>query len=264
MSDYFDNPVVLDRQKVTEVFNDYVKDYDISNPKIALKVIHTGKVAMLCEEIALSLGMDEAHVNMAWLIGMLHDIGRFEQLRRYNTFSDAVSIDHALLGCSILFEEGRIRDFIKDDSFDGLIHAAIANHSAYRISEELNETEKVYAHILRDADKIDIFRVQIDTPLEEIYDVTTYELKNSVVSEKVMESFFEEHATLRSLKQTAIDYVVGHISLAFELVYDKSREITVKQGYLDKLMNFESENEETKKQLEQVRNYMNGWLLKAR
>lgn len=49
---------------------------------------------------------------MAWLIGILHDIGRFEQLRRYQTFFDYRSMDHAKYGVHVLFEEGHIKDFI--------------------------------------------------------------------------------------------------------------------------------------------------------
>ena len=45
---------------------------------------------------------------------------------------------------------------------------------------------------------------------------------------------------LRSLKKTAVDNVVGHISLVYELVYPESCRIVKRQGYLDRLMNFES------------------------
>ena len=259
MSKYNFENYNVDRKHVTDVFNDYVKDYDADNPKVALKISHTGRVAYLCERIAGSLNLSEKEKDFAWLCGMLHDVGRFEQLRRYNTFADAQSVDHAKLGCEILFEDGLIRRFIKDDSFDELLKTVIGNHSVY-ILEGLGETEMMYAQILRDADKIDIFRVQLDTPMEEIYDVSLYELKNTEVTKEVMDSFFEKHATKRSLKRTAVDYVVGHISLAFELVYPESRRIAIEQGYLEKLMLFESDNEKTRTQLKEVYDFMHKWL----
>ena len=63
-----------------------------------------------------------------------------------------------------------------------------------------------------------------------------------MVSEAVMTAFFEEHAILRTLKRTAADHLAGHISLVYELVFPESLRIVLEQGYLSKLMAFESEN----------------------
>ena len=59
----------------------------------------------------------------------------------------------------------------------------------------------MFCNIIRDADKIDIFKVNIDTPVEEIYNVTTKDLKNSEITPEVMQAFDERHAVLRSLKR---------------------------------------------------------------
>ena len=58
---------------------------------------------------------------MSWLTGLLHDVGRFEQLRRYGTFIDAQSIDHAEFGADRLFRQGKIRDYVEDASEDELL-----------------------------------------------------------------------------------------------------------------------------------------------
>ena len=85
----------MDCQKVLDAFAEYTGHYDCSDGKIKLKIDHTYRVAGLCRRIASSLGLNDAEAGLAWVIGMLHDIGRFEQLRKYGTFSDAESIDHA-------------------------------------------------------------------------------------------------------------------------------------------------------------------------
>lgn len=250
----------VDEARVKEVFAQYANRYDATNPKIALKIVHTYKVSELCREIAISENMSEADVELAWLIGMLHDIGRFEQLRRYNTFADAVSIDHALLGVTLLFEDGLIREYVEDDTEDAVIDAAIRYHSIYRLPDTLDERTLKFCNVIRDADKLDILRVQLDTPLEEIYDVTTYDLKNSEVTAEVIESFHTKQATLRSLKKTPVDHVVGHISLAFELVFKRSRQLVQEQGYLAKNMAFESNNPKTREQFCELRDFMNAFL----
>ena len=181
----------IDRAHVMAEFKNYTDDYDSTDEKVRLKIDHTYRVAELCERIARSEGMEEADIELAWLLGMLHDVGRFEQLRRYGTFIDAESIDHAQLGADILFgegdsKEGKIRDYVQGTEEDILIETAIRVHNRYRVPEDLPARTEKLSHILRDADKIDILKVNVEVPLEEIYNTTTEELRNAEVSEAVM------------------------------------------------------------------------------
>ncbi len=111
----------IDRQRALNAFQEYTAYYDKSDEKIKLKINHSYRVCGLCQQIAVQSGFDENEVELAWLMGLLHDIGRFEQLRRYGTFIDAQSIDHAELGADILFKEGKIRDYIEDDAENELL-----------------------------------------------------------------------------------------------------------------------------------------------
>lgn len=161
------------------------------------------------------------------------------------------------------FKEGLIDTYVDgfhDDKYGTIVENAIRNHSAFRIDERLDDYTVMFCNILRDADKVDIFRVNIDTPAEDIYNVTTEELKNSQVSPEVMAAFDERHAVLRSCKKTAVDHVAGHIALTFELVYPISLQIAKERGYLDKMMAFESDNEITGKQFEEIRAKLNEYV----
>lgn len=250
----------IERDMVNAAFKAYTDAYDGSDEKIKLKIEHTYRVADLCERIALSEGLKEADVDFAWLLGMLHDVGRFEQLRRYGTFIDAESVDHAALGADILFREGKIRNYLEADEEDSRIELAVRVHSAYRLPEQLDAHTEMFCNILRDADKIDILKVNVLVPLEEIYNATTRELRNAEVTEAVMQSFYEHHATLRNLKRTAVDHVVGHISLVYELIYPESLHIVKEQGYLAQLMNFATDNPKTKVQFAELKEEMERYL----
>lgn len=255
--------MIIDRERVKNTFAEYTSGYNATDPKIKLKIDHTYRVAELCELIARNLKLDEYETDVAWLTGMLHDVGRFEQIKRYNTFNDAQSVDHANFGANLLFKEGLIDtyvDGIHDDKYGIIVENAIRNHSAFRIDERLDEYTVMFCNILRDADKVDIFRVNVDTPAEDIYNVTTEELKNSQVSPEVMAAFDERHAVLRSCKKTVVDHVAGHIALTFELVYPISLQIANERGYLDKMMAFESDNEVTGKQFEEIRAKLNEYV----
>lgn len=254
----------VDRENVKKTFAEYVSHYDSSDGKIKLKIDHTYRVAKLCEQLAKSIGLSKEETDIAWLLGMLHDVGRFEQLRQYGTFVDADSINHAHYAVKLLFDDGKIHDYIsinEENGYYDIIRTAIWNHSAYRVEEGISEQTKMFCDILRDADKIDILKVNNDVPMEVIYSVSTEELQNAVVTPEVMEQFFEKHAILRTTKRTCIDNVVGHIALVFELVYAESARIVQRQGYLEKLLDFKSENPVTQKQFDKLRKCMTEYLL---
>lgn len=252
----------IDKQRVCETFRNYTEHYNAADAKIALKIHHTYRVAELCEAIAVSEHKNKEERELAWLLGMLHDIGRFEQLRRYNTFEDAKSVDHAALGAELLFqgENALIREYAEDASEDELLEAAVRMHSVYRLPENLDERTEMFCNILRDADKIDILRVNIETPLEEIYNTSAQELYHAEVTQEVMQSFYEHHATLRSMKRTSVDHIAGHVSLIYELVFPESIRLVKEQGYWEKLIDFPSENERTKKQLRELKQEMKQFL----
>jgi len=257
------------KRKAKERFAEYTSNYDMSQIKIALKAKHTYKVADICQRIAIAEKLSEQDICIAWLCGLLHDIGRFEQAKRFNTFYDNISVDHAHFSCEILWgtdsleeqyrcpdspkEAGIIREFIQDDSFDHLIRTAIWWHSAYRYPDDLSSREKMFCDILRDADKIDIFRVNYETPINEIHNLPIEEFYTSSVTPEVYDCFKNHTCVLRSLKKTAVDNIVSYICLYYELVFDESKNIAIEQGYLDKLANFESKNDETKTIFSQIR-----------
>lgn len=250
----------INRQKALQAFADYVKNYNAEDPKVKLKIDHTYRVAGFCQEIARSAGLSQEDTDLSWFCGLLHDVGRFEQLRNYGTFIDAQSIDHAMYGAEILFDHGRIRDYVEDCSEDVFLRKVVACHNAYRIPKEYDERTVLFANILRDADKIDILRVNVETPLEEIYNVSTDVLRSDSVTPAVLQAFLEGHTVLRALKRTSADNVVGHISLVYELVFPISLHMVKEQKYLDQLMEFESDNPDTKENFILIRQRMAAYL----
>lgn len=280
------NKPVINRKNVINAFAEYVRNYDPSDEKIKLKIDHTYRVAGLCQRIAESLGLSEPDVDIAWLLGMLHDIGRFEQIRRFGTFNDVQSVDHAEFGADLLFKEGLIRKFaegyyeecelarsgneeaeqiIKNNEHHnkdtGLLELAIRQHNKYRVKEDLTERQRMFCDILRDADKVDIFKVNADIPMEIIYDVTTEELKKGVITKEVLESFYKKETVLKSVRRSAVDHIVGHISLLFELVYKESYRQAKEQGYVYKLLDFKSDVPEVNAEFDDMRKYVDEFLM---
>ena len=252
--------MTLDRRRARQAFAAYAAHYNAEDPKVKLKIDHTYRVAALCERIAASLAFSQEEKDLAWLCGLLHDVGRFEQLRQYGTFNDAQSIDHAAMSAKVLFDEGHIREYLDDADQDDLLRTAVAWHSAYRLPDGLDDRTLQFCQILRDADKIDILRVNVEVPMEEIYNVTTEELRQSPVTPAVLQAFYEHHCVLRALKQYPADNAVGHSSLVFELCSPESLRAVAEQGWLWKLLNFPTDNPETAAAFAAMRAEMQRWL----
>lgn len=252
--------MTIDRARALRAFADYVRPYNAADPKVRLKIAHTERVAALCERIARSEGWSEPEICLGWLCGLLHDVGRFEQLRRFGTFDDARSIDHAAASAAVLFEGGAIRDYIEDPAEDALLRTAVATHSLYRLPEGLDARTLAFCNLVRDADKVDILRVNVETPMEDIYNVSREALRQSPVTPAVVNAFYEHHAVRRNLKQHPADHAVGHASLVFELVYPESLRAVWEQGYIFQLLDFATDNPETARTFAALRAHMRAYL----
>ena len=121
---------MIDLQYAKKAFENYLNDYDRKNEKIKLKIVHTYGVMECSKKNAEDMKMSAEDCELAQIIGLLHDIGRFEQLKCYNSFEPG-TMDHAAFGVRILFEERLIRRFVEEDKWDEIIKTAIGHHSDY-------------------------------------------------------------------------------------------------------------------------------------
>lgn len=100
------------------IFLKYTDRYDRSNGKIELKILHTLEVAKVMDRLTKKLHLDGETCEMAHICAVFHDIGRFEQVRRYDTFLDHLSVDHAELGCEVLKQEGFLAELPEAEAAD--------------------------------------------------------------------------------------------------------------------------------------------------
>lgn len=229
----------MDREKAIRDFDAYVSRYHAEDPMIRLKIQHTYRVADIAEEIADSLHLPQKETDLAWFLGLLHDIGRFEQIRRYRTFVDSKSVDHAEFGADLLFDQGLIETFCPDGlprDWRRISEEAIRAHNKLVLPEGMDERTEFFSHILRDADKVDIFRVIMETPSVEHSVSQGTRKAEEGASEQIMESVMTHRCVPRDIRRSDFDVRVSHCCMAFELVYPRSREIALRQGYLQKML----------------------------
>ena len=143
---------------------------------------------------------------------------------------------------------------------DDLLRTAIATHSAYRIPEELDPQTRAYCHVLRDADKIDIIKVNCICPIEDIYGVSERDMFESKLSPAVVEGFYEHRTLPRNIREYPADVLVGHICFAWELVYSESRRILAEQGYLERMLSRHFARPDMQHTFERMAEHMRAWL----
>ena len=124
---------------------------------ILIKEKHTGYVTANCIELAKFLKLSKHDSELAEIIGLFHDVGRFRQYSIYKTFNDADSEDHADLALKVIDELEFFNELSAQD-FD-IVKFAIQNHNKKIIAPCADERKILFAKIIRDADKLDIYRV---------------------------------------------------------------------------------------------------------
>ncbi|CUH95516.1 hypothetical protein P22_1587 [Propionispora sp. 2/2-37] len=153
--------MMIDVQALYAWFSQYVHSYYNQDPDIQFhirqKEEHTLRVVDYCRKLAQYLQLNGRQRTLAELVGLFHDVGRFKQYTEYQTFDDRKSVNHAELGLAeisglpeltvLSSEEREIFDF------------AIRNHNAMQIAPVPDTQYEIFAKLIRDADKLDIYYV---------------------------------------------------------------------------------------------------------
>ncbi len=213
-----------------EVFLEYASHFDSEgNGRIKLKIVHTQAVVDVMNCLTRRLGLSERMRRLAYLCAVYHDIGRFEQLRRYNTFSDAESFDHASLSCEILSKEHLLDELAENEQ--EMILTAIANHNKFAIEPGLDEDTLFLCKLIRDADKCDIFRVFAYEDMVDTMGETLEQVAEETVSDIVYENVLEHVCVRREDRKTGLDVWVGFLTFVFDIYFKESIEWILETGY---------------------------------
>ena len=230
-------------------FNDYVDSFSgLSEDQVKnleIKREHSFRVAGLAEILAGKMELNETETYLAFFIGLFHDIGRFKQLEEYNTFNDAKSVDHADYAVEILKESNFLQDL--DEEQSNLILLAISQHNKLGLPKKMSDKERLFAQLIRDADKLDILRVITDyysNPKATPNHTLTWEMPKGVaVSPKVSKQILNGGLVSKETVSSDLDIKVMQLSWVYDLNYRPSFELMVEKRYLDKIYNSMPKND---------------------
>ena len=244
-------------EKACKEFINYTENYDLSNCHIKRKQGHSIRVMEISKNIAEKLKLNKEQIELATLIGLLHDIARFEQYTIYKTFHDLDSIDHGDYAVKILDKD--LRKYIETDQYDEIIKKAIKNHNKFKIEDGLTEEEMLYAKLIRDADKIDILYESVEI----FWKGRENEVEESVLSEKILEQIKSNSQVKREKGRhlKGIDEIMSVISLIYDINFKQSLEIIKENDYINKILNrYHMKDENTKNVVEEIRKNVNRYI----
>lgn len=149
-------------ERLAREYSRYVDGFRVGGvlpPMMQLKLDHTRRVVDNARGIADGEGFDRATARVCEMAALLHDAGRYEQFRRYGTFRDADSVDHAVLSHEIVVGAGWLDGSSLSASERKAVLDAVLFHNRRELPEGLDALVDAAANVVRDADKLDIFRV---------------------------------------------------------------------------------------------------------
>lgn len=227
----------MDIEELKENFKKHVEKYSINDSAISGKYYHSIRVMDLCKEIAKHNNLSEEDIKIAMIIGLLHDYSRFEQWEKYKTFSDTNSIDHGDLAVERLFDDKEIVCYCSNKKYYDEIYDAIKYHNKYDYLETLDERNKLFCKIIRDADKIDII-YQLSMKLDLCKE------SNKSISEKIKNDFFKNKLLNKKDVKNGKDRTLLHLAMIFDLNFEYSFKYIKENKFIDKMFqNIENKNE---------------------
>ena len=221
-------------EQYTHSFQDHESEIQHN---LNIKILHTKRV---CKEI-LYLGkesnLNTTALRLAEIIALLHDVGRFEQYSIYKTFKDSKSQDHALLGLEVIKKHHLLDNMTPD--LRNIIINAITYHNQIAIPATQKDPDLFFEKLIRDADKLDIWKVVLDYYYRKGTD------KNNAIelgfpdtpgiSELVMDALNHQHIVHIDHVQNLNDFKLLQMGWIYDIYFDATKRRIQERAYLQKL-----------------------------
>ena len=245
-------------------FKDYVSDYytgdSIHDQPVKLKQEHTERV---CKEIVMlgrALNLSDQDMLLAETMALFHDVGRFEQYAAYRTFKDSASENHAELGIKELGKHQVLS--VCTDEEQVLITKAIGYHNVRTLPEDKDESDRTlfFARLLRDADKLDIWRVFI-----EHYERDDEETNTTMVlglpdepgcSPRIVEALEQHHMADLKDMTSLNDFKLLQISWVYDLNLGPTFRAVLERQYIHRIAAHLPQTDEIQQVLSSVNAYI--------
>ncbi|HIJ86991.1 MAG TPA: HD domain-containing protein [Desulfuromonadales bacterium] len=223
-------------------FDRYVEPFlatdDEGVKNIRLKIEHTRKVCEAMAQLSAGENLSENESYLASAVALLHDVGRFPQYRRWRTFRDSESDNHARLAIDVMRDEHILAGIDRSEQL--LIEEAVRFHNMLEPPATIKSPTRRFINLIRDADKLDIWRVFVELlaqPPEERATAATLGLADlpGIVSDSCIVALNSGAVVRLDTANCVNDFKLLQISWVYDLTSATSRKILLERGYIPKL-----------------------------
>ena len=235
----------MDKEKIASLhqkFKEFVSGYygkdSYTDKNVKIKEGHTFRVCKHIIGIAESLNLEQEDAYIAETAALFHDIGRFEQLRRYKTFNDRKSVNHPELGVKVLEQENLLAGLTAAEQ--EIIMKTVKFHNVRDLPTGESEAVIFFLKLLKDADKLDILQV-----LTNYYSSADYgsnpalelDLPNAKkLSEAVVKEILASKPVDASNVKGPEDFRILQLSWVFDIYSDFALTYLKKHRFVDKIL----------------------------
>ncbi len=222
-------------------FDDYVTPFRDTDPEgllnIQLKIDHTSRVCDNMQLLTDGEGLSAEESLLAVAIALLHDVGRFPQYRRWRTFRDSESDNHARLSIEVIRAQDILGILCPDERL--IIEEAVRFHNLLAVPLRLKSPTSRFLRLIRDADKLDIWRVFMEyfsTPEDKRPTATMLGLADLPGVSPACLEFLAAGQIVHLNAVTCInDFKLLLVSWVYDLNFSTSYRLVEKNHYLNKL-----------------------------
>jgi putative nucleotidyltransferase with HDIG domain len=250
---------------IKERFMDYINSISFNQEQAnilnILKLSHTHRVDELSEILAESVFENDAkrgeYVALAKVIGVLHDIGRWNQMKTHNGFSDNLAkTDHGEIGADIISQNDILNGI--ESNYRQVILTAVREHNK-RYIDTYDDFTQIFLNIIRDADRLDNLYVEVENysnKADSMKSVLPYSDEHKL-SPRIYENVMS--GTLADVKdlETKIDFKFLKMLWCFDMKTAKSLEIIREQKYIEDIYaDINSPDETMQTAYEKIQQYL--------
>lgn len=225
------------RRRFLEFASGFISTAGDMRHMMELKREHCAFVARNCRDLARGEGWTAADIHAAEALGVLHDIGRFPQLEEYGTFLDAQSIDHGKRGWQAVQESG-VLDSV-EPALKGALLDGVRYHNARLIPTDLPAGHLRWVNLIRDADRLDIYRVVLDAietgQLEEHPEIGLGLTRDGGASPETVTAISQGHLPAYSELKTFADFLLLLLSWIDLCEYDMTLKLIGERQVVDRI-----------------------------
>ncbi len=236
----------------------HVNELPIDNPRVQMKLAHIIRVAENCKKLATHLKLKEEQIQLAELIGVLHDIGRFEQYKIVDK-NQKETFNHGEAGVEILKKDNYIRKYIEEDTYDDIIYTAVQEHNKYQLSQGLSQEKELFCKIIRDADKLDLIYEGAVIYWEQPERVK--QVEEGKLSEKMLENVYQKKLADSRNSISETDQILRFASYVFDINFSYSLMVLSENNNVSKMIDkFHYQIPKTKDTMMKVKKIVNEYI----